>query len=207
MLRETGANCAYCRKHFSDVFIWLNTPQCFRDEYFYYDRVSKREIERYLYGNDLICKKSKDDDRSLIWCYHCGEKFECSVLKVYFKAIFENIHMKSEHKKISFKLFCPHCKEEWSDEDMYETINDYEFLCSIHVFNHNACCICQYKYNETDLDYIDNTCEHCGAKICEDCLKNIMRGKVYRCYHCGSLIINSFDDYHICDCGEIISNS
>lgn len=98
----------------------------------------------------------------------------------------------------------PHCKEEWTDESVYSSFDDDEFLRSIHVYSSYSCCVCGYNYCKIDLDYIDNTCETCGAKICEDCMKKIIQGQFCRCHFCGLRIVNKFENYHICDCGEII---
>jgi len=107
--------CAYCRKHFTQAFIWVNTPDCFHENYFHH-KVAQEHIDKYyrkqeekrkkLYEHEP-CHYHQDKDDSLIWCHSCGEKFEYGILKAYFKAIFEHVHMTSEHKFERFKLYCP----------------------------------------------------------------------------------------------------
>ena len=200
-------SCAYCRNEFSKTFIWVNTPECFHNDYFYihlhqddideyYKKRERKRIkeqerkykEEHMKEREKLLHLSDEEwenrmkqikENSTIKCQNCGVKFEYGVLKSYFKAIFEDIHMNSEHRNENFNLYCPHCKEEWPDEDVYVMFKDYDFLHSIHVFDKEACCICQkryYKlfyndYDKMNLDYIDNTCINCGAKFCEDCLK------------------------------------
>lgn len=235
--------CAYCREEFSKTFIWINTPDCFHDDYFLHSFIQQEAIDKYYKNRESKRLKEQERkykeehmkerekifrlsdyewfirlnqirDNSTIKCQDCGIKFEYDVLKSYFKAIFENIHMNSEHKNESFKLHCPHCKEEWPDEDVYVMFEDKDFLHSIHVFDKKTCCICQKRYDKVyhnddklNLDYIDNTCENCGANFCEDCLKKILQGQFYRCKCCNKRIINNFEDYHLCVCGEVIRNS
>jgi len=227
--------CAYCREEFSKTFIWVNTPECFHDDYFhsslhqetidkYYknrerkrlneqERKRKREREENhirrlnLTGYEIEGHKQQIRDKTLICCKKCGIKFEYGVLKVYFKAIFEKVQ-KISGKSLNFKLFCPHCKEEWLDIDIYDIFYDDGFTETIHLDTNDdvCCCICRNPSNKVELDYIDdNICKKCIGLICEECLKKIIQGQICKCKCCNHFIINRFKDYYLCECGGIVS--
>ena len=198
--------CAYCRNELSRTFIWINTPECFHDEYFhspihqkaidnYYknrerkrlkEQERKREREREenhnkrfnLTGNEYEEHQQQIRDKTLICCKKCGIKFEYGVLKVYFKAIFEKIQ-KINGKNLSFKLFCPHCKEEWLDRHIYDIFEYDDFIETFQLDIPDVyCCICRNSSSKVELKYNnDNICENCSSIFCKECLKKYYKDK------------------------------
>ena len=216
--RHSCAYCAYCRNHFSKAFIWINTPDCFREDYFDGSsyRIHQYEIYEYLQNQAIKeikqeqlknakCKTNEwpfDKNNTLICCQHCKEHFEYDTLIAYFT---------EQHKRNkNYNPECYHCHKKWNNKFMYDTFGDDFCKNILHLFDHYVCCICQCR-KKLKLKNFDNTCNKCGEKFCKECLKKIINSDFNYCNRyckkCNSFIFNKFKDYNICQCGEIVHYS
>ena len=63
MIDEDENQCAYCRNK-KRAFIWLNTPDCFHEEYFY-NKVSKSELNQYYQKRERKYREKKNMKMSM----------------------------------------------------------------------------------------------------------------------------------------------